>query len=160
MQLQVRSFQKNDLEAVEKIAQCVEYNSWTYAVFLDCLKDAYLNWVLYSVESGDIVGFLVTLIQGDECQLMNIAIEKKYWRLGYADRLVKSLIKVLKKKAVVKRIFLEVRCSNMSAIALYKKNGFSQISIRKGYYSIGKEKEDALVFCLEVGEERSHKAVA
>ena len=35
----------------------------------------------------------------------------------------------------VKEIFVEVRTTNESAIALYKKFGFETISVRKKYYS-------------------------
>lgn len=150
MQLHVRSLQKNDLKAVLHIAQCTEYNSWTDAVFADCLKDPYINWVFYVTEPADIIGFLIALVQDDECQLMNIAIHRNYWRLGYGDQLMMNLIETLKKNTIVKRIFLEVRSSNAAAIALYKKNRFLEVGRRKGYYLYDQAKEDALVFCLEL----------
>jgi ribosomal-protein-alanine N-acetyltransferase len=43
-------------------------------------------------------------------------------------------------------IFLEVRPSNIAAISLYKKMGFKQVGVRKGYYPNGdQEREDALI---------------
>lgn len=150
MQLHVRSLQKNDLKAVLHIAQYAEYNSWTDAVFEDCLKDSYINWVFYATEPTNVIGFLIALVQDEECHLMNIGIHKNYWRLGYGDQLMMNLIKTLKKNTVVKRIFLEVRSSNAAAIALYKKNGFLNVGLRKGYYLYRQRKEDALVFCLEL----------
>ena len=150
MQLHVRSLQTSDLATVTSIAQYAQHNSWTQSVFADCLKEPYLNWAFYSAESGAVIGFLVALLQGDECQLMNIGIDKSYWRLGYADQLMANLITTLKNNASIKRIFLEVRRSNAAAVALYKKSGFIEIGLRKGYYPHGKSKEDALVFCLEI----------
>ena len=40
-------------------------------------------------------------------------------------------------------VFLEVRCSNTGAIALYQKMGFSICGTRRGFYE--KPKEDAYV---------------
>ena len=39
----------------------------------------------------------------------------------------------------VNRIVLEVRISNMAAIGLYKKMGFVELGIRKGFYDLPKE---------------------
>ena len=150
MQLHVRSLQASDLAVVTSIAQYAEHNSWTQSVFADCLKEPYLNWVFYSGESGAVIGFLVALLQGDECHIMNIGIDKQYWRLGYADRLMTNLITKLTQETMITRIFLEVRRSNTAAVALYKKQGFVEIGSRKGYYPRTQGKEDALVFCLEI----------
>ena len=43
-------------------------------------------------------------------------------------------------------MLLEVRPSNVSAIAFYKKHGYLQIGVRRGYYPADKGgREDALV---------------
>ena len=60
--------------------------------------------------------------------------------------LVEELIKSAAERGVT-NIFLEVRASNASAIHLYEKYGFRQISVRKGYYT--KPLEDALVMKRE-----------
>ena len=56
----------------------------------------------------------------------------------------------LKKDYGVDEIFLEVRPTNSSAIKLYEKLGFENISVRKKYYSDG---EDAMVFKLRIGSD-------
>jgi ribosomal-protein-alanine N-acetyltransferase len=45
-------------------------------------------------------------------------------------------------------VFLEVRESNAAAIALYKSRGFTQISVRNGYYR--RPVENALVMRLDL----------
>ena len=42
-------------------------------------------------------------------------------------------------------LFLEVRDSNKSAIALYLDEGFNQIGVRNDYYPTDKGREDALI---------------
>jgi ribosomal-protein-alanine N-acetyltransferase len=46
-------------------------------------------------------------------------------------------------------LLLEVRPSNVQALAVYKKMGFDQIGLRKNYYPAGEQaREDALVMRL------------
>ena len=51
------------------------------------------------------------------------------------------------------RIILEVRPSNISALALYQKLGYEQIGIRKHYYPANPEsgnREDAIVMAKSI----------
>ena len=59
---------------------------------------------------------------------------------------LKQIQKFIKDYPNLKKIFLEVRKSNIPAINAYKKAGFNQISVRKKYYSDG---EDALILIKE-----------
>jgi ribosomal-protein-alanine N-acetyltransferase len=47
--------------------------------------------------------------------------------------------------ASVREIFLEVRPSNQTALALYRKKGFHQVSNRPAYYQAQAGREDAAV---------------
>jgi ribosomal-protein-alanine N-acetyltransferase len=144
MSLKIRLLQQADLGKVESIANQVQENSWSHAVFADCMKAGYVGWVLEKNEV--VVGFLVVLIQDDECQLMNIGIDQQHWRQGYAKKLLEHLFEYL--SAVnVSHVLLEVRASNQAAINLYLAHQFKQIGIRKNYYPMSEGREDALVFC-------------
>ena len=44
-----------------------------------------------------------------------------------------------------KKIFLEVRVSNIIAIDLYKASGFKEIGLRKNYYRTKDGREDAIL---------------
>ena len=44
-----------------------------------------------------------------------------------------------------RRIFLEVRPSNLLAIKLYEQEGFKRLKIRKDYYKLDEGREDALI---------------
>ena len=48
------------------------------------------------------------------------------------------------------RVFLEVRVSNLTAIALYRRAGFSQVGLRRAYYRNAEGSEDALVMACEL----------
>lgn len=68
-----------------------------------------------------------------------ISVLKDYWgnRIGY--NLLSQLIEWAKKNKIIKKINLEVREDNRSAIALYKKLGFElEGTIRKNFFADGK----------------------
>jgi RimJ/RimL family protein N-acetyltransferase len=68
-----------------------------------------------------------------------ISVLKDYWgnRIGY--NLLSQLIKWVRENKVIKKINLEVREDNRSAIALYKKLGFElEGTIRKNFFADGK----------------------
>lgn len=78
----------------------------------------------------------------DEGQINNIGVLIEYRRQGIADALIKSLVDYGRSSGL-SRLILEVRASNLSAIALYEKNGFENIGIRKDFYSL--PREDAII---------------
>ena len=62
--------------------------------------------------------------------------------------LLKYVIKQ-SKAMKIKRVFLEVRISNLTAIQFYEKFGFIKDAIRDKYYP-GDPKEDALLMSLQI----------
>ena len=77
-----------------------------------------------------------------EAEITNVAVEMEYRRRHIAEALVAEMQKEAAGRGT-HSIFLEVRCSNTGAIALYQKMGFSICGTRRGFYE--KPKEDAYV---------------
>ena len=48
------------------------------------------------------------------------------------------------------RCLLEVRASNRAALALYRRQGFTEDGVRKNYYPAGAGREDALLMSKEL----------
>lgn len=65
---------------------------------------------------------------------------------GIGRKLLEHLISIASKKAEM--MFLEVRPSNINAIALYENMGFNEIGVRKNYYEAVGGREDGLMFAL------------
>ncbi len=106
--------------------------------------------VLFTAEEdGEIAGFADLWITYDNAQLADIGVAKKYQRRGIAGQLMDRCIEESKKNGC-EYLTLEVRVSNDPAIALYRKYGFIQAAVRKGYYENG---EDAWLMVLPVGGE-------
>ena len=53
-------------------------------------------------------------------------------------------------KGRAETVFLEVRPTNIHAIALYEDVGFNEIGIRKGYYPAENGREDGIMLALEL----------
>jgi len=120
-------------------------------------KDGYSEKVLSSSLNNDNNFFLalvedgiVTLIEfslaGDTADIEEVLVLPKMRRKGYAFSVLGTAEEFIKSKGA-KKIFLEVRKSNLPAIGLYEKAGYRKISERKKYYPNG---EDALVFIKEI----------
>ncbi len=82
-----------------------------------------------------------------EGMIENLAVEWDYRRKGLATQLL-SLIEQEGRKRKVEQLVLEVASRNSSAVALYKKAGFKNVGVRKGFYS--KQNDDALVMIKEI----------
>ena len=102
-------------------------------------------WIV-AVESGHVAGYVGAQSVMGEADMMNIAVAPDYRRQGIAESLVSELIARLKSNDVY-CLTLEVRASNLPAIALYEKLGFVQVGRRPNYYTA--PKEDALILRKE-----------
>ena len=97
---------------------------------------------LTAVEGERVTGYIGSQTVMDETDMMNVAVHPDFRRRGIAEALVNELVARLKSRES-RSLTLEVRASNLSAITLYEKLGFSQIGRRKNYYR--NPTEDALL---------------
>ena len=109
------------------------------------LKNKLSLW-LVAEENGTVAGYIGSQTCGEESDVMNVAVHPDFRRRGIAEALVNALVEEL--KAIGSHcLTLEVRASNVPAIALYEKMGFSEIGRRKNYYR--NPREDALILRKE-----------
>jgi ribosomal-protein-alanine N-acetyltransferase len=100
-----------------------------------------------SAQVPGILAFLVARRLDSDWELENIVVSEATRRRGAGSLLLASLIAEARAQKG-SGIFLEVRESNLSARALYKKAGFKEMDLRKGYYS--DPMEDAVVCRLSL----------
>ncbi len=138
----IRTMVRDDLALVSDIERRSYEFPWSHGVFRDCLLAGYHCVV---TERGEVVvGYGILSIAAGEAHILNLCIDPHFRKLGYADRMLEQIL-VRARQAEVSEIFLEVRPSNESAIALYQKNGFRQIAYRPAYYQAREGREDAAV---------------
>ncbi len=83
-----------------------------------------------------------------ELEIYNIAVSPVWRCSGIATKLLAMALS-LAVRCKIQTAFLEVRPSNVAALTLYEKFGFTQCGRRKGYYT--DTGEDALVMRCELG---------
>lgn len=147
MPVALRPMNEDDLAAIQLIETRAYEFPWTVGIFRDCLRADYPSWLMYS--GSRIVGYFLMSIAAGEAHVLNICIAPELQGQGYGRRLLHELLKIARGRRVA-RVFLEVRPSNKSAIALYHAEGFNEIGRRPRYYPAKDGREDALVMAMEL----------
>ena len=97
-------------------------------------------------ENGRMIGFAYGKVYFDEGELYKIGILPAFRGKGAGKALYKAWEDTIKSRGA-RKVFLEVRVSNQSALGLYNSRGFEKTRIRKRYYPDG---EDALEMKLDL----------
>ncbi len=119
---------------------------WSEDAFLKDSKNPLAHYVITKIDNK-IIGYGGFWAVMDEGQITNIAVSKKMRRLGIGKKILGELIKKAKDKNL-NRLTLEVRESNLSAIALYSGFKFTKTGLRKNYYK--NPTENAVLMDLEI----------
>lgn len=79
-------------------------------------------------------GFILSRRALDEAEILTVVVDAGLRRQGFAQRLLVAHLARLASLGVA-GLFLEVDESNVAALALYRRNGFVQVGLRKAYYA-------------------------
>jgi ribosomal-protein-alanine N-acetyltransferase len=102
-----------------------------------------------------IIGYFVAMKGVDEVHLLNITVAPAFQRQGWAPLMLEALAGWARGLSA-QWLWLEVRASNMRALAVYERNGFRRVGLRKGYYPAhAGAREDAVVMSLRLNESNS-----
>ncbi len=143
----VREMMQTDLDTVVAIEQQVHSHPWTHGNFADALQAGYLCRVLES--DGVLIGYAVLMSGVDDAELLDIGISTAQQRRGFGRMLLEHMLAWARTQAK-QRVVLEVRASNLSAIALYQHAGFQQICLRRAYYLTDTGRENAILMGYEL----------
>lgn len=138
-----------DLDTVMAIEQQAYPFPWSSGNFLDSLSAGYTLRILK--EHGVMVGYVVWMPVLREAHLLNITLAPARQGHGLGAWMMRQVLDQMRASGM-QSVLLEVRPSNVRAIGLYRRLGFAQIGLRKGYYPnsavAGEPREDALVMRL------------
>jgi ribosomal-protein-alanine N-acetyltransferase len=143
----LRPMRESDLDAVMAIELRAYPFPWTRGIFRDCLLADYPARVL--VQDGGIIGYGMLSVAADEAHVLNVCAAPDVQGRGHGRRLLRALLQLARGRGV-RRVFLEVRPSNTTAIALYHAEGFNEIGRRPRYYPAKQGREDAIVMAMEL----------
>lgn len=144
----VREMTWDDLEQVVEIENENFSVPWTETGFFTYLmrSDA-LFLVAEDEEQEQVVGYCGIIMAADEGDITNVSVKKELQGQGIGTMLIQELVSRTKEMEIEK-IFLEVRESNAAALALYEKQGFERMGVRKNYYT--DPLEDAITMCRKL----------
>ncbi|MGA7577956.1 MAG: ribosomal protein S18-alanine N-acetyltransferase [Desulfobaccales bacterium] len=136
--------------AIEKESFPTPWSRWTFLAelnqslghFLVAGPSPPLPWELW--------GYIVFWLVADEMHLLNLAVHPEKRRRGVARFLLQEALR-RSRTLGAKAAWLEVRPSNIPALALYASFGFREVGRRPGYYQ--DTREDAILLVLEWEEE-------
>lgn len=140
-----RTMAHDDLPLVSDIERRSYDYPWSHGVFRDCLLAGYTCLVLE--RDGVVTGYAILSIAAGEAHVLNLCVDPGYRNQGFGDRLLDDVLKRAR-QAGVQEVFLEVRPSNVNALALYRKKGFRQVGTRRAYYQAKDGREDAEILSL------------
>lgn len=112
---------------------------WSEQTFLEELSAPHRTY-LVALGDGRVVGYAGMMMVGEEAHVTTVVTLPERRREQVATRLVLSLVfQAIEEGA--RSLTLEVRTSNKSAQALYRRFGMAPVGVRKKYYV----SEDALI---------------
>ena len=142
----IREMNVNDVPAIAELERVCFSDPWSENSISSELNNPLSYW-LVAEDNGVIAGYVGSQSVLDAADMMNIAVSSDYRRQGIGQALIESLVAHLLQKNVI-ALLLEVRVSNIPAVALYEKLGFEQVGRRRGYYH--NPREDALILRKEL----------
>lgn len=125
-----------DCAALSVIHQEDFVRPWTEAEFSTLLgQEAVFGFAAREVGRGAAApaGFVLARVAAGEGEILTIAVARAHRRRGLGWRLMDAVLRELHGQRA-EALFLEVDETNMPAIALYRRLGFSEVGKRPNYY--------------------------
>jgi ribosomal-protein-alanine N-acetyltransferase len=142
-----RAMMASDIPGVGAVERASYQFPWSEGIFRDCLRVGYLCRV--AEQDGEVVAYGIVAMGAGEAHLLNVCVAERVRGRGIGRRILMLLIE-RSVQAGVQDVFLEVRPSNLRAIALYQSFGFIEVGRRRDYYQAVGGREDALVLKLSL----------
>ena len=143
MNFDLRKLELHDLNDIERIERESYPTPWSRSMFAgELAKPSSFSLGAFDADAGGLVAYLIVSRYVDAWHIMNVAVHPEYRRQGVASRLLDELFE-LTIGDPRRGYTLEVRVSNVTAIALYERFGFEPSGVRRGYYT--DNREDALI---------------
>ncbi|MCK5325541.1 MAG: ribosomal protein S18-alanine N-acetyltransferase [Woeseiaceae bacterium] len=143
----IRPMAHDDLPLVSDIERRSYEFPWSHGVFRDCLLAGYHCVVVD--RDARVAGYGILSIAAGEAHILNLCVDPNFRAYGYGERMLDQIL-LHARSADVREIFLEVRPSNQTALALYRKKGFHLVANRPAYYQAQEGREDAAVLAKKL----------
>jgi dihydroorotate dehydrogenase electron transfer subunit len=140
-EIAIREMAERDVDEVLAIEVDSYPLPWNRDHFIDELKSDH-SFPLVAIGPDErIIAYICPRFLLDEGHIYNIAVHRSFRKLGVGRLLLDKALGICREKGGA-TVYLEVRTSNQSAIALYRQIGFVSTGVRSKYYKNG---EDAIL---------------
>jgi ribosomal-protein-alanine N-acetyltransferase len=139
--MEIQRLQLRDLSKIEEIERRSYPTPWSRSMFAGELAKP-SSICLGAFVDDRLIGYLIVSRYVDAWHVMNVAVAPDHRRRGIASTLLGTLFDQTSDDGR-RGYTLEVRVSNVGAIALYERLGFESRGVRRGYYT--DNREDALI---------------
>ncbi len=133
---------ENEFSLVAKLEENSHSHPWSHANIMSALSSQRVHVLGVLDADGGLAAYAVFDCIVDELTLQNIAVAKHQRRKGLAKYLISYSWTLFPHAS---NQFLEVRASNLAAIALYQFLGFCEVGLRANYYPSKSGREDAII---------------
>ncbi|MDH3891628.1 MAG: ribosomal protein S18-alanine N-acetyltransferase [candidate division Zixibacteria bacterium] len=142
----IRPMVEEDLPLVGRMEQQLFSDPWSISAFAEALTEP--SWgALVAEIDGLVVAYACYLIIDVEAHLTNIAVAEGYRRKSVAKHILDRILRIVT-EAKCECLLLEVRPSNVEAVAFYRKHDFHQLYRRPNYYQNPVEDAQVMVYYL------------
>ncbi len=148
----MRDMRQSDVPRVAVLERQSYDFPWSPGIFRDCLLAGYTCMVVE--HRGEVIGYAIMSLAAAEAHLLNLCVAAERRREGHGLALLHLLMQQAA-QAGAEHIYLEVRPSNAAALALYQREGFQQVGLRKHYYRAKTGAEDAVVLACSLERRQS-----
>jgi [ribosomal protein S18]-alanine N-acetyltransferase len=135
----LRPMSTEDIAAARSLEQMAYTQPWSETVFADELALSSRRYLAAEVD-GRMVGYAGIMLVDTEAHITTVVVHPDHRKARLGTRLVLALVEAALEAGAVS-LTLEVRRSNESAQALYRRFGLAPVGVRKAYY----QDEDALI---------------
>ncbi len=125
-----------DLGEVLSIEAASSLSPWSGKMFIEELMNPLAHCFVIEHEGiprQQIIGFICFRDIGGESELLNIAVHPQYRQAGMGKKLMEFYIDFCTQRQI-KKFYLEVNASNLSAIHLYQSFSYQPVGVRKKFY--------------------------
>jgi [ribosomal protein S18]-alanine N-acetyltransferase len=138
MSIGLRAMRWWDIEpALELERRLFSHNPWTAGVFWAELAGVpATRHYLVADDGGRVLGYAGLAATRHEADVQTIAVDPDRQGEGLGRRLLDALLAEARRRGCAD-VFLEARADNERALELYRRSGFEQVGVRRGYYRPG-----------------------
>jgi ribosomal-protein-alanine N-acetyltransferase len=112
--------------------------AWTASSYRAELADTrHRHYVAVESDDGALLGWAGVMVIQDAAEILTVGVVPAARRAGLARLMLADLLAEAVRRGA-REAFLEVRVDNAAARALYRREGFEDVGVRRGYYDAGR----------------------